>query len=131
MSDRDPSLTRQIERLYEFNLYRRWLFVMICWLTLGQFALWQLRGEFTLWREHFTWVAVRYGLAFNLIPAFSLFFCIGVTGAVLVWQSLHILNGLSPREKMRLENQVRQIRQSGPGHPLWKWVCETSQRHSS
>lgn len=131
MSDRDPSLTQQIQRLYELNLYRRWLFVMLCWLTLGQYALWQLREEIVLIREHFTWVAIRYGLAFNLIPAFSLFFCIGATGAVLVWQSLHIINGLSPREKMRLENQVKHIQKSGPKHPLWKWVFDTPHRRSS
>ncbi|MEM8780221.1 MAG: hypothetical protein AAGF26_15390 [Cyanobacteria bacterium P01_G01_bin.49] len=131
MSDRDPILTCQIQRLYELTLYRRWLFVILCWLTLGQYSLWQLREEFSLLREHFTWVAVRYGLAFNLIPAFSLFFCVGVTGAVLVWQSLHIINGFSPREKMRLENQVKQIQKSGPKHPLWKLIKGTPHRHSS
>ncbi len=112
----------QIKRLYKLNLYGRWLFVVVCWLTFGTYSLWHLRGEFELWREHFTWVAVRYGFAFNLIPAFSLFFCVGVTGSVLVWQSTHILRGFSPREKMRLENQLKKIEQLKPNNPIRKWV---------
>ena len=122
MNPPDPILNQQVQRLYQFNLYGRWLFVIFCWLTLGLFSTWQLRGEFELWQQHFTWAAVRYGLAFNLIPAFSLFFCFGVTGSVFVWQSSHILYGLSPREKLRLKNQVLKIQKSGPSHPLWKWI---------
>ncbi len=123
-------LNQQVQRLYQLNLYRRWLFVILAWLTLGLFSLWQLRREFELWHEHFTWVAVRYGLAFNLISAFSLFFCIGITGAVLVWQSTHILRGLSPREKLRLENQLKKIKQLKPSHPLRKWIFSDASRQS-
>ncbi|HAC65328.1 MAG TPA: hypothetical protein DCF68_17815 [Cyanothece sp. UBA12306] len=124
MNNPDPLLNQQVQRLYQFNLYGRWLFVLACWLTLGLFSLWHLREEFLIWHEHFTWVALRYGLAFNIIPAFSLFFCIGVTGSVLVWQSTHILRGLSPREQLRLKNQVLNIQKSGPSHPLWKWISK-------
>lgn len=126
MNKSDPILPQQVQRLYQFNLYGRWLFVLFCWLTLGLFSVWRLRGEFVLWYEDFTWVALRYGLAFNLTPSFSLFFCIGVTGSVLVWQSCHIVRGLSPREKLRLENQVIKIQKSGPSHPLWKWIFKNN-----
>jgi hypothetical protein len=126
MSDHDPNLAEQVQRLYELSIYRRWLFVMLCWLTFGQYGLWQFRGDFDLWRDHFTWVALRYGLAFHMMAAFGIFFCIGMTGAVLVWQSSHILRGLSPREKLRLENEVKNIRELGPKHPLWKWIFHES-----
>ncbi len=123
VSDRVLNLSKPARRLYELSLYGRWLFVLLCWLMLAPYSVWRLWKDFQLWREHFTWVAVRYAFAFNLIAAFSLFFCIGITGAVLVWQSNHLLRGLSDREKMRLENQARKIQESGSQHPLWKWVC--------
>lgn len=81
-----------------------------------------MREEIELWREYFTWAAVRYGLAYNLLPTFGLFFCIAITIAVLVGQSQVILQGLSEREKYRLERQVKQIYAAGPHHPLWHWI---------
>ncbi|MGP0128544.1 MAG: hypothetical protein ACTMUB_04530 [cyanobacterium endosymbiont of Rhopalodia musculus] len=123
MKHSDTILNQQVQRLYQLNLYRRWLFIILCWLTLGSFSLWKLWGEFELWHEHFTWVALRYGLAFNLLPTFSLFFCIAITGAVLTWHSSYIICGLSPREKVRLKNQLKKIQQLKPSHPLRKWVC--------
>ena len=123
MKHSNTILNRQVQRLYQLNLYRRWLFIILCWLTLGSFSLWKLRGEFELWHEHFTWVTLRYGLAFNLLPAFSLLFCIVITGVVWVRHSTHIIRGLSPREKIRLKNQLRKIQQLKPNHPLRKWVC--------
>jgi hypothetical protein len=118
----DPILNRAIKRLHQLKVYKRWLFVLFCWLTFAPFALWKLRGEISLWQEHFTWAAVRYGLADNLLPSFCLFFSIGITVAVLVWQSQNILQGLSDREKQSLVRQVKKIQASGPRHPLWKWL---------
>jgi hypothetical protein len=120
--DIDPVLAKQVEKLHQLTIYGRWLMVVLFWLTLGLLGIWGLRSEFPLWREYFTWSAVRYGLAFNRLSAMSLAFCIGMTAAVLVWQSKVILWGLSDRERYRLEQEVMKIRSAGPSHPLWKWI---------
>ncbi|MBF2018988.1 MAG: hypothetical protein IGR93_02455 [Hydrococcus sp. C42_A2020_068] len=122
MANLDPNLKRQVQRLYQLTVCARWLFVVGCWMTLGSFGIWGLREEIPLWQEHFTWVAVRYAIAFNRIPALCLAFCIGVTAAVLVWQSNHRFGGLSVQEKRRLEKEVRKIHAIGSRHPLWKWI---------
>ena len=121
----DPNFRRQVERLHQLTVYGRWIFVASCWLTLGSFGIWGLRGEISLWLENFTWTAVRYGLAYNPVPTFCLAFCIGITAAVLVWQSSNILRGgISGKQRRQLEKKVQTIQASGPSHPLWKWVCK-------
>ena len=115
-------MTKELQRLHQLTVYARWLFVMFSWITLGAAGIWDLRGDIALWLEHFTWAAVRYALAYNLISTFCLAFCIGITTAVLVWQSKNILYGISSSEKRRLHKQVKKIRDRGPSHPLWKWV---------
>ncbi len=119
---RDRNLKNPSQRLYQLTVYGRWLFVVCCWLFFAPAAIWQLRDEIGLLRSHFTWSALRFAFAYHLFPSFVLFFCVGITGAVLVRQSLHILQGISPQERQRLEKQVQKIHASGPGHPLWKWV---------
>ncbi len=120
----DPHLKQQVERLHHLTIYFRWLFVAVLWLSLGGLSLWNLRAEIGLWRQHFTWAALRYGLAYNRLPTLGIALCIGMTAAVLVWQSRNILWGMSHEEQKRLEQQVRRIRQQGASHPLWKWVCQ-------
>lgn len=122
MTSSDPNFKKQVQRLHQLTIYGRWLFVIGCWSTLGVFGVWGLREEFTLWQEYFTWAAVRYAIVYNRLPAFCLAFCIGVTTAVLVWQSRCILKGLSTEERQRLEKQVRKIHALGSRHPLWKWI---------
>lgn len=124
LTNSNSRFQQQVQRLHQLTVYSRWLFVVVCWLSLGSFGIWGLRDEFRLWREHLTWAAVRYGLAYNMIPATCLFFCVGVTGAVLTWQSRNILRGLSPQERRSLEKQVKRIQAIGPRHPLWKWVVK-------
>lgn len=119
----DQYFAQQVQKLHQLTVYGRWLFVSFLWLTIAPICLWNLRQEITLWREYFTWVAVRYGLFYHPLSTLGLAFCIGMTVAVLVWQSRNILVGLPQQEKQRLEKQVWQIRQQGPSHPLWKWVC--------
>jgi len=119
----DPSFAQQVQRLHQLQVYGRWFFVSFLWLTVVPVCLWNLRAEIALWRQYFTWVAVRYGLFDHPMATFGLAFCIGMTTAVLVWQSRNILLGLPQQEKQRLEQQVFRIRQQGPSHPLWKWVC--------
>jgi hypothetical protein len=119
----DETFAQQVQKLHQLTVYGRWLFVGFLWLTIAPVCLWNLRQEITLWREYFTWVAVRYGLFYHPLSTLGLAFCIGMTVAVLVWQSRNILVGLPQQEKQRLEKQVWRIRQQGPTHPLWKWVC--------
>lgn len=118
----DPTLKHQVQRLHELTVYARWLLVAILWITLGSLSLWGWRYELSLLRSQFTWAALRYGIAYNRLPAMGLGICIGMTTAVLVWQSRNILLGIPPAEQKRLEQQVRWISQQGASHPLWKWV---------
>jgi len=120
----DPTFKQQVQRLHHLTVYGRWLFVALLWISIGSLSLWGLRSEIALWRQYFTWAAVRYGLYYNPLPTFGLAFCIGMTVAVLVWQSRNILLGLPRPEQRRLEEQVYRIRQQGSSHPLWKWVCQ-------
>lgn len=119
----DPSFAQQVQRLHQLTVYGRWLFVGCLWLTVAPVSLWGLRTEIALWEQYFTWIAVRFGLFYHPLPTFGLAFCLGMTAAVLVWQSRNILLGLPQQEKQRLEKQVYRIRQQGATHPLWKWVC--------
>lgn len=118
----DPEFQRQVQRLHELSVYSRWLFVTVSWLTLGVFAIWSLREEFVLWREYFTWAAVRFALVYNRLAAISLGWCVGLTTAVLLWQSRNILVGLPAKERKELEKRVRRIREQGSSHPLWNWI---------
>ncbi len=118
----EPVLQVQVHRLYRLIIYFKWLIVVLLWSSIGSLSIWSLRREISLWIEHFTWVSVRYALAYNKLSAVGLGLCLGTTTATLVWQSRHILWGISPEEQKRLEQQVRQINHQGQTHPLWKWV---------
>jgi len=120
----NPTFKAQVQRLHQLTVYGRWLLVGILWISLGPLSLWGWRYELSLLRSHFTWAALRYGVLFNPWPALGLTLCIGMTLAVLVWQSRNILVGIPHEEQKRLEQQVRRIGQQGVSHPLWKWVCK-------
>lgn len=124
----DPSFAAQVERLLELTVYGRWLFVIFLWLTVGSLSLGALRDEIALLQQHFTWVALRYGLAYNRLPAMGLALCVGITVAVMIWQSRNMLIGIPPIEKRRLEQQVFRIRQQGKSHPLWNFVCQSKKK---
>lgn len=118
----DSDLAKPVQRLFLLHLYRRWFLVAIAWLLLAPWAISRLWDDFGLMREYFTWASVRYTLMFNLIPAYGLLFCIGVTVSTLIWHGLYLWKGISPREQFRLANQVKKIQATGPKHLLWKWV---------
>ncbi|QZZ22584.1 hypothetical protein J5X98_09590 [Leptothermofonsia sichuanensis E412] len=120
----NQAFQQEIERLHQLTVYGRWLVVGLLWLTVGSLSLWGLRHPISLILDHFTWAAVRYGLAFHRLSAIGLAVCVGSTLGVLIWQSRNILVGLSDREKKRLEQQLYRIRQQGPTHPLWKFICQ-------
>ncbi|MGB3403728.1 MAG: hypothetical protein WBA77_13650 [Microcoleaceae cyanobacterium] len=121
----------EIQRLHRLIVWGRWVVVILLWITVAPLSLRQLQPEIALWRSHFTWTAVRYGLAHHRLATVGLSLCIGLTTAVLVWQSRNILMGFPPEYQKRLEKQVRQIRQQGSSHPLWKWVIHHSSQNSS
>jgi hypothetical protein len=123
-SDLDPTFKAQVKRLHQLTVYGRWLVVSLLWLTVAPLSLWGWRYEISLLRSHFTWAAVRYSIIYNRLPAIGLALCVGMTLAILVWQSRNILLGLSPQDQKRLEQQVHRISKQGASHPLWKWVCK-------
>jgi hypothetical protein len=113
---------QKVARLHQLTVYFRWLVVLFSWLTLGTYALWNLREEIALVFDYFTWAAVYYGLHFNFVPTMCLIFCVSITISVLVWQSRNIIWGLPQKEKRQLEKQVEKILATGTKHPLWKWI---------
>lgn len=119
----DPNFQIEVQRLHKLTVYGRWLTVILLWISIGSLSIWGLRDEINLWIENLTWAAVRYGLYFHRWPTLGLGLCLGMTLAVLTWQGRNLLRGLPLREKQRLEQQVRHIREQGPSHPLWKWIC--------
>jgi hypothetical protein len=120
----DPIFKNQIDNLYRLNVYTRWTVIVLMWLTIGLYSLWELRYHISLIQEDFTWAAVKYGLVFNLIPAIGLCLCVGMMTGTLVWQSRNTIWGIPKREQQRLTKQVCQIRQQGISHPLWKLVVK-------
>jgi hypothetical protein len=118
----DPIFKNQIDRLYRLRVYSRWLVIGLLWLTVGAYSLWELRYPISLIQEDFTWAAVKYGLAFQPIPAFGLCLCIGMMTGTLVWQSRNQVWGLPKTEQQQLIKQVGEIRKQGSSHFLWKWV---------
>lgn len=122
MTKFESDFQQKVARLHQLTVYFRWLFVLFSWLTLGTYALWNLREEIALVFDYFTWAAVYYGLHFNFLPTLCLIFCVATTISVLVWQSRNIIWGLPPKEKRQLEKQVEKILASGRKHPLWKWI---------
>lgn len=122
MKSLDPNFERKVRKLYRLTVYLRWIVVFFSWLTFGIYGIWGLRLEIGLWLDYFTWAAVRYGLAFNLVPTICLAFCIGMTISVLVWQSRNIIWGIPPKEKHDLEKQVERILAKGKRHFLYKWL---------
>lgn len=120
----NKAFQQEIERLHRLTVYGRWFVVGLLWLTVGSLSLWGLRYPISLILDHFTWSAVRYGLVFHRLSAIGLAICVGSTLGVLIWQSRNILIGIPDREKKRLEQQVYRIRQQGPTHPLWKFICQ-------
>lgn len=123
-----PSQPQTLQRLHRLTVYGRWFVVLLAWLTVGSLSLWQLRFRIQLLMDSFTWVGVRYGLAYHQGAALGLFVCIGMTFAVLVWHSRNLLFGLPKEEQLRLQLQAERIRQQGSTHPLWRWVYNEQDR---
>ena len=112
----------QLERLRGHVVRRWWWLVVALWLTVGTVSVWALRHELPPLRQYFTWTAVRYALVYNRLAALGLGLCVGLTVALLVGESRHILFGLSREERQRLEQLRAKIQSQGPSHPLWHYL---------
>ncbi|MEC4803894.1 MAG: hypothetical protein SAJ12_19920 [Jaaginema sp. PMC 1079.18] len=121
--DDDAAFEKQLQRLYELSLQRRWRILTICWFTLGIYGLWGLRQEISLGLDYFTLALVHYSLVFDPIPSFCLGFCLFTTITTLLSQSRHILFGFSTSQRRQLARELQRIRALGKSHPLWKKVC--------
>ena len=121
-SETDSALEAKLMRLHRLTVYGRWFVVGLSWLLLAPPSLWVFRSEFRLWQDYFTWTAVRFAIAYHPIAAIALSLCIGLTIAVLIWQSRIILFGLSEQQRQYLQKQLFRIKQQGESHPLWHWV---------
>jgi hypothetical protein len=114
---------QEIKRLYQFNIYGRWLVVFFFWLLLIPWGLWNLRETISLCQDRCTWAAIRLGMEFNPSATVAISFCLGIFTAVLVKQSIHILKGgLSDQEKYYLAKKVQKIRHQGQRSLLYRWV---------
>jgi len=114
---------KKVAKLHQLTVYSRWLFVVVSWLILGSYGLWNLREEIALWLDYSTWSAIRYGFFyFNFVPTICLAFCVGMTISVLIWQSRNIIWGLPANEQRQLAKKVEKIQAQGKKHPLWKWI---------
>jgi len=129
--DRDSSsdldrrlLDRQVQRLLQVQIWLRWTVVLLLWATLGAYCLWRLRHDLAMWLEYFTWAAVRVSLQSNRLTFIGIGLCVGMTLSTLLWQSWHILWGISQREYRDLTQQVCQIQTKGSEHPLWRWIFQ-------
>lgn len=110
----------RLERLRLILNRRWWVVTGLLWLSLGVLSWMGLRREIAQMHQYFTWTALRYALAYNRLAALGLGLCIGLTLALLLAESRHILFGLSRGERRRLGKSLDRVRQSGPSHPLWR-----------
>ena len=81
-----------------------------------------LRYHISLLMEYFTWAGVRYGLAFNPIPATGLAITILLTLSSTISRWFYKTYGLTATEVQRLEKRVKRIQARGESHPLWARV---------
>lgn len=119
---RDPAFIQAIDRLHRLNVIGRWLTLLILWLTVGGWSLWQLRKTWQILQDYFTWSAIRVGLMFHPIAAVGLGLCIGLTLSTLIGQSRNLIWGLPDYEQASLRSRVLKIQQQGRSHPLWNRV---------
>ena len=117
-----PDLALAIQRLHRLQVIARWCFNGAVTIVLMPPSVWSLRGEFQLWLQHFTWVALRYGLGFNPWATLGMVVPVSLVTATLVWHTRNILRGLPDAEHYRLQQEALKIREQGRRHWLWRWV---------
>ncbi|MGA1408989.1 MAG: hypothetical protein ACO37W_04540 [Prochlorotrichaceae cyanobacterium] len=120
----DPHLALAVKRLHRVQVTARWVLNGLVSLVAIPFGLWDLWAEIQLWRQHFTWVAVRYGLAFHPWATLAIVTSVALVTATLVWHSRNIIWGLPQKEQYRLQQQALKIREKGKRLLLWRWVWQ-------
>ena len=116
---------QEIKKLYQLNLYGRWIMVLLSCLLILPWAIWQFRETISLCQDYCTWAAIRLGIELNFLAALGITFCIALTTSVLIWQSMHIIRGdLSQKQKYYLAQKVRKIRKQGQKHWLYHLICQ-------
>ncbi|BAW96349.1 hypothetical protein NIES970_12750 [[Synechococcus] sp. NIES-970] len=115
----DNSLSPLARKLARLNVLGRWLFVVMLWLTLGNYGFWALREEFPLWQEYLTWAVIRLSLGYHYWASAALTLCVAYTCAILVWHSQKLLRGWSDRECYRLNRWAERLDQN-KRHWLWR-----------
>jgi hypothetical protein len=80
------------------QLRQRWLWVALCWGTIGLWSLWESRKTIELLGEYFTIAAIRQGLENDFLASAGLLFCLTLTiGAacrqLLYWYRISKLHG--------------------------------------
>lgn len=118
----DPLLAQQVAKLQQLEVWRRWISMLLMWLTLGSWSLWELRESIVILREYFSWSGVVYGGYFHLGGGCGLLFCVLSTCSSLVWQIGHFFGQLSAKERHQLEVRVQQIQASKKENWLWRWI---------
>ncbi|MGD1904459.1 MAG: hypothetical protein ACFB0C_00525 [Leptolyngbyaceae cyanobacterium] len=107
ISPAEPFSTAQLEQLWRRWTRRWWLITLGLWLTVGSASLWGLRHTFEQLSAYFTWAAIRYGLGFNRPAAMGLGLCLGMTVALLIRESRHLIWGLSGRDRAQLSQALQ------------------------
>jgi len=123
-----PRQEQQLNHLRRAVMTLWWMGVGVLWLTVGLLSLWGLGHEIERLTQHFTWVALRYGLAYNRLPAIGLGLCVGITLALLITESRYILFGLSHAERQRLQALLAKMKRQKGRHPLWWLIMGRSSR---
>lgn len=118
----NPLLSQQIAKLHQLEVWRRWLSMLLMWLTLGSWSLWDVRESIVILREYFSWPGILYGFYFHLGGGCGLLFCLLSTCSSLLWQISHSAGQLSAKERYQLEVRVRQIQARGQDNWLWRWI---------
>lgn len=114
-----PAMQTAVKRLHNWEQKRRWVLVILLWLLLFPVCLLLLHYPIRLLLEYFTWSGVRYGLAFNPIPAAGLLLTILLTCSSLISQWFYQTYGLTSTEVRRLQKRATRIQARGESHPLW------------
>ncbi|MBL1209666.1 hypothetical protein [Geminocystis sp. GBBB08] len=116
---------QEIDRLHQLTVYGRWLLVVMSWILILPWALWELRETISLCQEYCTWSAIRAGMEFNPWGALGLVFCFAFATSVLVWQSSYILRGgLSDKQKYYLTEKVKKIRLQNKKNWLYRLMYD-------
>lgn len=116
----DVDTEQALEALRQQTMRHWWWLNLGLWLTVGAWSLWSLRAEYAIWAQYFTWTAVRFALVYHRLASIGLGLCAGLTLALLISESRHILWGLTPSERARLLQQLSKVHRQGAAHPWWR-----------